>query len=349
MKIVRGSPGDRPCPHLLQVRTGPVARRTAHDLHGGAQRLERQVIERGQGAAAADKQIQAAELAEAQRRLHLVHPVIETQFDLLVGPGVGFARTVQRQFQVAEQGRITRDAMVGEAAHAFGQGGIARGGHAALPRRQGLDRMEGKGRRVRQVAGADLAARPVHAAQRVAGVLDDGRARRPRDPGNAVHVADAPAQVHGQDGLHRPPGAGQRRLQRARGHQAGGRIDVGEHDLRAAQTRGRRRGEKGHGRDDAEIALAHVQGPQRQVQGRRAAGGGRGGRRADLPGQRRLEFSDLGTMRQALAAQHVHDRGDVRLVDRLAAVRQRRQALFLRCLGDDWSRNHEGEPATARP
>jgi hypothetical protein len=88
-------------------------------------------------------------------------------------------------------------------------------------------------------------------------VLDQHRAGRAGHAAHRRQVADIAAQMHRQDGLHRPIAGPRQGLgQRIGRHQAGMGIDVGEHHLGpdiAGAVGGRQEGDR---RRDADIALA---------------------------------------------------------------------------------------------
>ena len=119
---------------------------------------------------------------------------------------------------------------VAQPAHPLGALGVGQGDHAALPRRDGLDRVEGEHGGVRVGVGPDGRPVRIRAAQGVAGVLDHGRAMAPRDLRDRGGVAQATRQV---DRQHRTDRAGpvDGLGDRVRRGEARLRIDVGEDGL----------------------------------------------------------------------------------------------------------------------
>src|ERR1700677_2005174 len=77
----------------------------------------------------ANPTLQARQLSQAQGALHVRQAVIETQFGHVVGMrATGFTRAM-----------VAVDAVIAEAAHMRGKGGIMREGHATLACGQMLD------------------------------------------------------------------------------------------------------------------------------------------------------------------------------------------------------------------
>ncbi len=206
--------------HLVQVGRDPLSRSAGtHRLDDSAERFERQIVEQHQLAPPARETLQLAQLAQSQRGLQLVHAIVEAELGLLVGPGVQLAIRTQRKLGVDDQIEVLGHAVIRQPAHPRGAVGIGGGDHAALAGRQGLDRMEGEGRRLRMGAGAHSLARGVVAAQRMAGVLDDGEPGGPGCVRNLVHGADAAAEVDRDDAPGFAGRLDQRGLQRLGGHQ----------------------------------------------------------------------------------------------------------------------------------
>ena len=177
-------------------------------------------------------------------------------------------------------------------------------------------------------ARADGIPRPrrvaVARAQRVAGIIDNGKAMPAGDRVDALDIADRPAEMHIEQCLRVAVGrhARQRLLQRLRRHQAGFRIDIGEHHLRPDIARGIGGGEEGDRRHHHPVAGAKTQGKGGHMQCRRAIGAGH--RMARLHHRREvgLEAIDFRPGGEIIAAQYGDHGGDILILDELAAIGQ---------------------------
>ncbi len=175
--------------------------------------------------------------------------------------------------------------------------------------------MEAEHRHIRRLASADTAVRAGR-ADGVAGILDDEAAQLFGNSGNMKEFYRSARVVHRYDpGI---PVIGQmfpdmlkRCVKSLVGHQAGRRIDIGEHHLRAAigdAIGGCREGQRRH---DDHVMRRQVLGQRRQVQSRRAIGADDGFFRAHGFGQVAFEAVDIGTGGQVVGAQHLDHGVDV--------------------------------------
>ena len=176
--------------------------------------------------------------------------------------------------------------------------------------------------RAHRVPGARRVA--IARAQRVAGIIDDGKAMPAGDGVDTLDIADRPPQMHVEQRLcaaffrH----TGQRLLQRLRRHQAGIRIDIGEHHVRPDIARGIGGGEEGDRRHHHPVARPQAQGKGGQMQRRRAIGADHGVARLGYRRKLGLEALDLRPGGEVIAAQDGDHGGDILILDELAAIGQ---------------------------
>ncbi len=177
----------------------------------------------------------------------------------------------------------------------------------------------GKNEKVVRSASEPTGRPAVGRTDRVGGVLDDERAD------TSVPISRDGVDLDGVTGVvdaRDDPGlVGHRRLERGGIDVGRVLLDVDEADLCAERQRARRRRDEGHRGGDHLVTRADAGGGVRDVQGGGAARG------TDAPRSRRSARArasskavDRRAGRQPVAAQHLRDRLDVVLVDRLATV-----------------------------
>ena len=178
-------------------------------------------------------------------------------------------------------------------------------------------------------AAADRPA-PIGRADGVGGILDhpDAVARGQRR--DLRHVAGLAGEVHRHHNLRQaagPLGLDQTRLERGHAHAAARRVDVDEVHRRAEVERAVGRGHEAVGRGPETVAGAQPQRLAGAMQGRGGAGEGDGVSRLATGRHRRLEARHRRPLGQEVRAQHLDHRGDVGLVDLLAAIGNHSPAL----------------------
>ena len=264
--------------------------------------------DRGAFAALLDPALELAELAAADRGLHLGEP--EVGAEALMQPAIAGRMLALEDGLVALAmvlvlpGPLPQPPPVGEQ-HAA----LAAGGHdLVLAEREAADVAE----------GADWTPF-VQCAVGLGTVLDQHQVAVPNELQQRVHVARVPAQVNAD---HDPRSGGQHSLDAGRGQVLGISVDVGEHRPAASQRNHSGGGEKGPRRHHHLVTRLERDGVQRQLQGEGAVG--QGDRVLAAKSARKLRFEMTVLIARPVvdraAPQDGDDRVDLVLLDKGPAL-----------------------------
>ena len=234
-----------------------IARRGIGRQHQGQARQLR-VVARCQVLAALQELRQALQLHQAQGGGGVGQVVFKAGGHHLVVPGGRLGGEAVE--------RVAAHAVQTHHAHALGQFRVARDGHAALARGDGLVGVEAEHRHV----GFELSHQPAlpGGGQGVRGVFHHFQAMRARNGQNGVHVAGQAPVVHRQDGLGPGRDGGADGLG---GDVQRDRVHVHQHRVGTQVAHHLHGGGEGQRGRDHLVARADPQGLQREVQ---AGGGG---------------------------------------------------------------------------